>query len=172
MYGSTVTGTCSMVAGTSLAEYYTRKGYSRTLGNSKYNRIFTSMVQMGYGSGAYTGRSTTDNKFHKVISAYYQSYEKNVRGDFENFFVDNYVASYNQNAKPVVGHFHSGTGHSMVIAGYYDITVKYQKTKNSRMQTKTTRYYAVNNGWTYSTAGDARISYINSKYLKSITRII
>lgn len=60
----------------------------------------------------------------------------------------------------------------MVIAGYYDITVKYQKTKNSRMQTKTTRYYAVNNGWTYSTAGDARISYINSKYLKSITRII
>ena len=168
-----VDGTCSIVAGTSMAEYYTRKGYAKTLGHSSYKKIFTSMVQMGYGSGAYNGTTTADSKFYKVLSAYYKSYKKNKYGYFIRDSVDYFVEANNKNAKPVVGHFHTtGTGHSMVIAGYYDVTVKYQKTKNSRMQTKTIRYYAVNDGWTNSTSGDARISYIDSKYLKSITRIM
>lgn len=57
-YGAIIKGSCSMVASTSAAEYYTRKSYAKTLNNSKYKNIFTSMVLIGFGAGAYNGEAT------------------------------------------------------------------------------------------------------------------
>lgn len=156
-----------------MAEYYTRKGYAKTLGNSKYKRIFGTMVTLGYGTGAYNGKETTRNKFYKVISAYYDIYEKMKDGEYVQSLVAKRIKEYNEKKKPVIGHFTAPNkdGHSMVIVGYYDITVSYQKTKQSKVETKTVRYYVVNDGWSYATSGGERISYVRDTYLKSITKI-
>lgn len=77
--------------------------------------------------------------------------------------------------KPVLGSFKApnGDGHSMAIAGYYDITVQYKKKKNDKKYVKeTTRYYVVNDGY-HLARGDksGRIQYINEKYLKAIVKL-
>ena len=158
-----------MVASTSVAEYYTRYKYAKTLNNSKYTDIFCSMVLLGFGTEAYSGKDTISSRLYKVIKAYYKMYNKSGYGKYISSGVDKKVTSYNNKKKPVVGHFKAPNkeGHARVMAGYYDVTITYKKKKNSKEQTKTIRYYAVNDGWNTCTSGDACLSYIRSDYLKN-----
>lgn len=78
------------------------------------------------------------------------------------------IEKLHNNAIPVKGKFVALNEdcHAMVIAGYYDITVKYKKSRSSSYSYITYRYYTVNDGWKHSTKGDRRIQYIRRKYLK------
>ena len=168
-YGSIVKGTCSMVAGTSIAEYYTRNNYATTLKKSQFGKIFCSLVLLGYGTGIYDGTTTRSSKVYKVIDAYYKIYNRYGYGKYASSNVAAKIESYNRNKKPVIGHFKApnGEGHAMVIMGYYEVTIEYKKKKNSATQTEKIRYYAVNDGWNLCYSGDARVSYIRDSYLKN-----
>lgn len=157
-----------------MAEYYSRRGYAITLRHSKYKKIFATMVNLGFGTGAYRhGYGTTNSKLSKVLSAYYDIYKKYLDGEYILTSLNDKISSYNRICKPVIGHFKApnGDGHDMVIVGYYDIKISYQKYKNSGKYLKTTRFYVVNDGWHYSIGGSGRVQYINAKYLKGITRL-
>lgn len=168
-YGAIINGSCSMVASTSAAEYYTRKGFAKTLNSSKYKNIFSSMVLIGFGTGAYNGESTQYSKLHQVIGTYYNSYGKSGYGKYVTTKVGDEITAYNKKQRPVVGHFQAPNkdAHAMLIVGYYDVTVNYKKTKDSKPESMTVRYYAVNDGWNNATSGEKRISYIRSDYLKN-----
>ena len=169
-YGVNISGSCAMVASTSVAEYYTRKGFAKTLNYSKYKQIFSSFVSLGIGSGVYDRKKTYCGRLYDVVNKYYCSYDYWGYGKNTTTNIENEISKYNKNKKPVVGHFRapSGDGHSMVILGYYDVTVKYKKKKSdSKYKTNKIRYYAVNDGWENCKSGDKRVSYIRSSYLTS-----
>lgn len=165
-YGTVISGSCSMVASTSAVEYYTRKNYAKTLNSSKYKNIFSAMVLIGFGTGAYGGKSTQYSKLYQVIKIYYNSYGKTGYGKYVTTKVGDEITAYNKKQRPVVGHFQAPNkeAHAMLIAGYYDVTVIYKKTKDSKPETMTVRYYAVNNGWNNAASREKRISYKRSDY--------
>ena len=168
-YGVNISGTCSMVASTSVAEYYTRKNYAKTLGRFKTNQLFSSLVLMGFGTGAYTGNSTKYALLYNVINKFYNTYNKTNYGKYITENVKKEVNAYNRRNRPVVGHFRApnGEGHAMVIAGYYEVTITYQKKKNGTKGKKVIGYYAVNDGWNECTSGNRVLSYVRSDYLKN-----
>ena len=75
------------------------------------------------------------------------------------------------NAKPVVGKFHSPrrSEHGMVILGYYDVEVYYKK--NGENRTTTFRYYAVNDGYKECYEGNYRVQYIADRYIDLIFKL-
>ncbi len=168
-YGSKVSGTCSEVACTSIAEYYTRKRFAKTLGYNKYKNIFNSMILLGYGIGAYDGMGTDVGSIYKIVNSYYTTYGFKGYGTRKTISIRSNISDYNKKKKPVLGSFVSpkGEGHSMVVAGIYELKITYKKTSKSKQKSVTVYYYAVNDGWYKATSGDNKISYIDEKYLKN-----
>ena len=60
----------------------------------------------------------------------------------------------------------------MVIAGYYDIKVRYKDKAKEAYKSKIYRYYTVNDGWKICYKGNYRIQYIRSDYLKGIVKLL
>ena len=95
-------------------------------------------------------------------------YEKSMIGKKYTTSLSDNIERLHKKAVPVIGTFASPSGdwHSMVITGYYDITVVYRTGNKTNYKSTTYRYYTVNNGWKYCSQGDQRIQYIRRSYLK------
>lgn len=169
-------GTCSEVAATILTEYYNRKGKCVIRkGDTKgyiinWKPYFRQYLNIAYYDlKIYDGEGTTTNKVQKLFKPFYKANEKSMVGDRDVWFVKDTIESYNKNGKPVLGNFEAPNGdrHSMIIAGYYDITVKYRNKTSESYKYKVYRYYVVNNGWKTWYSGNYRIQYIRAEYLKN-----
>ena len=174
---NTVDGTCSEVAMVSLIEYYNRKGYmSGTY--SGYYATFRSLMEKAYDNKAFPNATTDgvdhgtlNNLCYKVINSYYKDkYNKNVSAQYKESDLYNTIIKYNNNAKPVLGHFsYNNSGHCMIITGVYKVTVKYKTLGISRTAEKV--YYSVCDGWKLSQSGGERVQYIEKERLDAITYI-
>lgn len=123
-----ISGTCSLVAATSVAEYYNRKKYT-SIKNFSAKPQFVKMVAAGYLTKAFNGNGTVTGKLPKVFEKYYSSYKIKLSGNNDMFQMDKTIKSYNKNAKPVVGHLKAPNedAHAVVVIGAYDVTMKYRK---------------------------------------------
>ena len=168
-YNRAIDGSCSLVASTSVAEYYTRKNFARTMGHSNYKPLFGMLTTIGFSTGAYNGASTDSTKLYKVVNSFYNIYSKTGYGKCYTRDLENTIKRYNKNKRPVIGHFvaPNNDAHAMVIAGCYEATVTYKQKKNSTPKKNTMKYYVVNNGWFSATSGTKRLSYVRSDYLKN-----
>ena len=84
-----VNGTCAFVDSTINIEYFTRKKLAKTLGDDKFQVIFATMVNLGFGSGNFHNKATSKNKNSSGISPknlaplltkYYKMHKKNLKG--------------------------------------------------------------------------------------------
>lgn len=190
VYGVEVHGTCGFVASTTEIEYYTRKKLAETLYHKDFKIIFSTMVNLGFGSGGYHNTNTSKSKkssskeslgispknLAPLFTKYYKMHSKNnIKGEYSTSSMKSIINNYIKNQKPVLGSFKApnGDGHFMAIAGYYDITVQYKNNKrDKKYSTETTRYYVVNDGYNLATGSKGgRIQYINEKYLKTIVKL-
>ncbi len=172
VYGK-ISGSCAEVSATSVAEYYTRKGYAVTLGHKNATDIFTKMVNYGFITGAYTGTSTYTSKLKMIYTEYYKGYKKSLTGKYITSGIETHINNYNIYAKPMSISIQAPNGddHTVTVAGLYDIIVKYKKKKGDAYSTSTYTYYAINDGYKGSTSGDARIQYVRKKYVYGATYI-
>ena len=167
-----ISGTCSLVAATSVAEYYNRKKYT-SIKNFSDKPQFVKMVAAGYLTKAFNGNGTVTGKLPKVFEKYYSSYKIKLSSNNDIFRTENTIKSYNKNAKPVVGHLEApnGKSHTVVVIGTYDVTMKYRKKLSKKYTTKTFKYYAICDGWNDCSSGNKRVQYVEAKYLKCITKL-
>lgn len=167
-----ISGTCALVAATSVAEYYNRKGYT-SIKNFSAKQQFVKMVAAGYLTKAFNGTGTVTGKLPKAFEKYYSSYKIKLSGNNDMFNMDKTIKSYNKNAKPVVGHLKapSGDAHAVVVIGAYDVTMKYRKKSSEKYKTKTFKYYAICDGWNDCSSGNMRVQYVEAKHLKCITKL-
>lgn len=182
-YKTDAPGTCSEVAGTSVAEYYYRKGYGGTLGHSDRQTIFNRLLLEATECGAYPAHpkngGTYSSKFKNAMTGYYDYYNVDLKGNYDTLLLKSKIENSLSSYKPLIGNFStSASSHAMCICGYYDITVRYKKTSGASSYSYITyRYYRVNDGQKsgfvqYENQTNDRLQYIYEGYLTSITRIV
>ena len=194
LYEKEYTGTCSEVAITSLVEYYHRKnkdsgrissikGFDGTTDSSGaigvWKDQFYQILDIAIDNEAYDiydpKGGTWPSKICGIITDYYDVYKKKLEGNRDTTLIKSTIKSYNDSAKPVIGNLTApnGEGHTIVIAGFYDITVAYRNNTSEKWKSKTYRYYAINDGRKTCLEGDKRIQYVRAEYLDSdITKIV
>lgn len=174
-------GTCVQVAGASMTEYFTRKGFSKTYEGAKYIYAFSEMLlrtmmdnQITFvkGKNGVESSGTHPHYFPYMYEYFYLRHNKKTKGylwdhDYES------VKNLNKLSRPVHGTFYAPNkdGHSMVINGAYEITIEYKEKKKDKSKTKTYVYYTVNDGYKDSTKGDGRVQYVQRKYCGNITTL-
>lgn len=179
-FGIKINGTCSEVAATILSEYYNRKercviSSDRKGYQSTWFPYFDKYITIASCLGIYKSSGGTDSdRLCIIFEPFYNMYNKSMEGKKYTSNLSDNVDKLHKKAIPVIGTFVAPNkeAHSMVIAGYYDITVVYRTESNTNYKSTTYRYYAVNNGWDSSCKGDKRIQYIRRSYLKhNITQL-
>ena len=190
--GGNYTGTCSEVAITSLVEYYHRKnrdgGRISTIKGSNgkvdttgsfdiWKKQFFRILDYAIAINAYDledpDGGTASSKIDNVVTKYYEANRKDLKGNRDTTFLKSKIESYNEAAKPVLGSLKApnGSGHSVVIAGYYDIKVEYKKKESAKYKSKVYRYYVINDGWKTCYSGNDRVQYVREEYVKAIVKI-
>lgn len=165
-----ITGTCSEVSATEIAEYYTRMKYAVTLTHKQRNTIFYKMMGFASLCGAYNGKESIVNKLPKLYTRYYYAYKKYLRGCLSVRNFRGLIERFHKRGRPVAANLHapSGEAHTVTVCGYYDVIVKYKKYNAKSYQTKEMRYYAINDGWKTATEGDKRVQYVREEYMDSV----
>jgi hypothetical protein len=181
-------GTCAEVAITSLVEYYHRKnrdGGRLSCVKGKDGKVdltgdvsvwiyqYLGILSHAIAVDAYDQNDpeggTITGKMDDIISGYYKGFGKGLRGNIDLTFLESKIESYNEKAKPVIGNLTAPNddGHSVVIAGYYDIKVEYKKKASDKYKSKVYRYYVINDGWHTCDSGNYRVQYVRDEYLES-----
>lgn len=165
-----ITGTCSEVSATEIAEYYTRMKYAVTLTHKQRNTIFYKMMGFASLCGAYNGKESIVNKLPKLYTRYYYAYKKYLRGCLSVRNFRGLIERFHKRGRPVAANLHapSGEAHTVTVCGYYDVIVKYKKYNTKSYQTTEMRYYAINDGWKTATEGDKRVQYVREEYMDSV----
>ena len=175
-----LTGTCSEISATILTEYYNRKKRCVILPSAgrmqqEWFKPFANYIETAKSLGIYPADSDGGTCYeYRMTTPFYKKYNKSMKSIHYTKNVSDKIEELHNKAIPVIGGFTApnGDGHSMVIAGYYDITVKYKKKGKNTYSYITYRYYTVNDGWQHCTEGNKRIQYVRRQYLdKSIYQI-
>jgi len=168
---------------TTLVEYYNRKNLdtARILNDTKgmqatWRDYFVELVDIAIGlnlidledGGTYRVGS------QKILNKFYEKYKKTLTATRYTTQIASKIESYIAAGKPVVVSLDApnGDAHSVVICGYYDISIRYNDSIGTSHSVASYRYYVINDGWKngYHTDNE-RIQYVNSKYVSDIIRI-